>query len=50
MEGNECTLDTDGDKVADYKVSKSFIICREYYIYFSVCYYIQCICVYALYI
>ena len=29
MEGDECTLDTDGDKIADYEVSKSFII---YYI------------------
>ena len=26
MADDECTLDTDDDKIADYKVSKSFII------------------------
>ena len=25
MDDDGCTLDTDGDKIADYKVSKSFI-------------------------
>ena len=47
MEGDECTLDTDGDKIADYEVSKSFII----YYHWSIMKYIflQCICMYILY-
>ena len=43
MEDYECTLDTDGDKIADYKVSKSFIIYYHWsiiifsiYVYFCI--------------
>ena len=39
MDDDECTLDTDGDKIADYKVSKSFIyIIIGVLLYFYFCY------------
>ena len=56
MEDYECTLDTDDDKIADYKVSKSFIIYYHWgiiifsiYVYFCILLlyiYLHCIYIY----